>query len=159
MILPKNKPHKPKICLVCSSGGHLYKTYRLKPWWSNYQRIWITRKDIVSKDLLKLEPVFFGYFPDNRNLFNLLRNFLLAIKIIFNEKPDLIFSLGAGISTPFMVVGKLFGIKTVFMETFILINHPTLSGKINYHFADIFLVQNKKLLSYYPNAKYLGSIL
>lgn len=152
-----NKPKK--LCLVCSSGGHLIKSYMLKPWWSQYDRFWVTRNDRLSQDLLKNETVFFGNFPENRNIVNLFKNLSLAFKFFKKEKPDLVFSLGAGIGPPFIWMAKLMGIKTVFMETFIFIPKPTLSGKLTYHVADDFLVQNRKLLKIYPNAKFWGTVL
>ena len=150
-----------KIVLVTSSGGHLYKTVALKQWWSLYTRVWITRKDLVADSLLKQEKVYYGYFPENRNIFNAARNMVLAVSVFLKEKPDCIFSSGAGVALPFFFVAKLFGVQTVFMETFITVPKTTLTGKIIYSFklADIFLVQNKKLLKIYPNAVYKGSVL
>jgi UDP-N-acetylglucosamine:LPS N-acetylglucosamine transferase len=148
-----------KICLVSSSGGHLYKTYQLKDWWKKYKHFWVTREDNLSKSLLKEEQLYFAHFPENRNLINAIKNFFLAIKILSKEKPTLVFSIGAGIAPPFLLAAKLMGIKTVFMETFILIPKQTLSGRITYPFVDYFLVQNKKLLKKYPKAKYWGRTL
>ncbi len=150
-----------KLLLITSSGGHLIKTYALKNWWERFDRVWITRDDKISQHLLNKEIVREAYFPEQRNLTNFCKNFILAIKYLRLEKPDLIFSTGAGVALPFYLVAKLFSIKTIFLETFIFINQPTLTGKIIYHLklADSFLIQNKKLLSIYPEAKFLGSIL
>lgn len=148
-----------KLCIVSSSGGHLYKAHLLKNWWSSHQRVWVTKKDDFSQSLLKNEKKHFAYFPENRNAINAIKNFFLAFKILKKEKPNLIFSTGAGVAPPFMLVAKLLKIKTVFMETFIFIDRPTLSGKICYLFVDEFIVQNKKLIKHYPKAKYFGSLV
>jgi len=41
---------KVKVCLVCSSGGHLLSLYSLKDFWGKYERFWVTfpRKDTNS---------------------------------------------------------------------------------------------------------------
>ena len=150
---------KKTILIVSSSGGHLFKTFQLKKWWSNYHRIWITRNDDFSSSLLKNEVVYSGYFPENRNVLNFMKNFFLAIYILIKNKPDYIFSCGAGIAPPFFFVAKMLKIQTIFMETFIFSPTPTMSGKILYRIADYFIVQNKGLLKVYPNANYWGSVI
>ncbi|MBU1130497.1 UDP-N-acetylglucosamine--LPS N-acetylglucosamine transferase [Patescibacteria group bacterium] len=151
--------NKPKICLVTSPGGHLYKTFLLKPWWSKYKRFWVTSKNEKHFNFLKNEKIYYGYFPENRNIVNFLKNLILALKILKKEKPNIIFSTGAGIAPPFFLIAKIFGIKSIFLETFILSNQTTLSGKIIHFFSDLFLVQNRNLLKKYPKAKFAGSIL
>mgnify|MGYP001454533865 CR=1 FL=1 len=150
-----------KICIVSSSGGHLIKSFFLRKWWENHDRLWITRDDAISRELLQDEEVLFGFFPEIRNGTNFLRNLFFAIKILGAQKPDLVFSMGAGIAPPFFLVAKILGIKTVFIETFIFRSKPTLSGRIISFFklADVFLVQNKKLKKVYPNAQYWGRLI
>jgi UDP-N-acetylglucosamine:LPS N-acetylglucosamine transferase len=150
---------KVKICLVTSSGGHLFKLFQLKDWWKRYPRFWVTRKDVFAADLLTDETVYLAHFPENRHLVNFFRNLVRAYQILKKEKPQLIFSLGAGVAPPFFLVARFLGIKTVFMETFILTPQPTLSGRLIAPFADLFLVQNKRLLKTYPKAKFWGGCL
>ena len=48
--------------------------------------------------------------------------------------------------------------KVIYIESFARITTPSLTGKILYHFADLFIVQWKELLKVYPKAKYFGGI-
>lgn len=148
-----------KILIVTSSGGHLVKSYLLADWWENFDRVWVTRKDELVDDLLKDEKLYFGHFPENRHIGNFFRNLWLARQVLKIECPDVVFSMGAGIAPPFLFIAKLMRIKTVFVETFITVPRPTLSGRLVYPFVDLFLVQNVGLLKDYPRAKYWGSIL
>jgi beta-1,4-N-acetylglucosaminyltransferase len=148
-----------KICIICSSGGHLLKSHYLKPWWGKHDRFWVTKNDLFSTSLLELEKTYWGYFPEQRNILNFFRNLVLAIKILTKERPDVLFSTGAGIAPPFFIIAKLLGIKTIFMETFIFIPKATLSGRMLYHFSDLFIVQHPDLLKKYSKAKYLGSVV
>jgi len=148
-----------KICIVSSSGGHLFKIMQLKSWWKKYNRFWVVKNDFFTKNILNKEKKYYGFFPENRNIINFFKNLFLAYKILYQEKPNILFSMGAGIAPPFFLIAKIFGIKTIFIETFILIPKPTLSGKIIYRIAAHFLVQNKQLLSTYPHANYLGKCL
>lgn len=158
--MSRKKSSKNKnICLVCSSGGHLLKTYQLVGWWKMHPHFWVTEKDVFSQSLLKAERTYFGNFPVQRNILSFFANFLLALRLLSKEKPSYIFSTGAGIAPPFFLAAKILRCKTIFMETFIFIPKPTLSGRLCYLLTDNFLVQNKKLLRIYPKAKYLGSVL
>jgi beta-1,4-N-acetylglucosaminyltransferase len=157
--MKKLTDRKIKLCLVSSSGGHLVKLFQLKPWWSKYERFWVVRDDVLTKDLLKGEQYYFGYFPENRNLLNAVKNLILAGRILRYEKPQVVFSMGAGIAPPYLYMAKLMGIKTIFMETFICIPIATLSGRLVYPIADHFFVQNQVLQKQYPKAIYAGKVI
>ena len=153
---------KNKLCIFSSSGGHFVKTMALKKWWQKYETIWVTRKDQVTNSLLKDKyKVYQAHFPEQRHALNFFKNLWLAFQLLKKEKPDLVFSMGAGLAVHFFFLAKLMNIPTIFMETFIFINHPTLTGKLIYklNLADIFLVQNKELLETYPQASYYGKII
>jgi len=50
-------------------------------------------------------------------------------------------------------------VTIVYIESFARVKHLSLSGKLLYAFADIFLVQWADLLENYPRAKYLGVLV
>ena len=147
-----------KVCLVGSSGGHLTHLYMLKPFWQERERFWVTFDKQDAASLLSGEQVYHCYFPTNRNLKNLIRNTILAWKVLGKEKPDLIVSSGAAVAVPFFYLGKLFGAKTVYIEVFDRIDKPTLTGKLVYPVADRFIVQWEEMKEVYPKAINLGSI-
>jgi UDP-N-acetylglucosamine:LPS N-acetylglucosamine transferase len=148
-----------KLCLVSSTGGHLYQMNQLSLWWSKHERFWITFDRPDTKGYLTKEKIYFGFFPENRNLLNAFRNLFLAICILRKEKPDIIFSTGAGIAPPFFLIGKILGIKLVFLETASYIGIPTLSGRMVHALSDIFLVQHQSSKKFYPKAKIEGALI
>jgi len=148
-----------KICLVSSSGGHLWQLNILKDWWSRHDRFWVTFRKEDAVYLLQNERTYWGHFPTNRNIKNLIRNTLLAIKILRREKPDLIISTGAGISVPFFYVGKLLGSKLVFIEVYDRIDSPTLSGRLVHPLVDAFILQWEEQKKFYPKGRVLGRLL
>jgi beta-1,4-N-acetylglucosaminyltransferase len=125
-----------KVCLVASSGGHLTHLYLLKPFWENEERFWVTFEKEDAKSVLKDERMYSCHFPTNRNIKNLIKNTLLAFKVLRKEKPDVIISSGAAVAVPFFYLGKLFGAKTVYIEVFDRIDAPTMTGKIVYPVTD-----------------------
>lgn len=148
---------KPKICLACSAGGHLTEMLQLKEFYSKYDHFFVTFKRPDTESLAKKEKVFFVQLP-RRNLISTLRNFSQSYKIIKKEKPDLIISTGADSGLVTSLVAKLMGKKVVFIESFCRPSKPGLSGKIAYHFADLFIYQWKEMGKFYPRGIYAGSI-
>lgn len=153
----KNK-EEMKVCLVGSSGGHLTHLYMLKPFWENKKHFWVTFDKADARSLLKGQKKYPCFFPNNRNIKNLLKNTVLAWKVLKREKPDLIISSGAAVAVPFFYLGKLFGAKLIYIEVFDRIDKPTMTGKLVYPIVDKFIVQWDEMKKVYPKAINLGSI-
>lgn len=147
-----------KVCLVGSSGGHLTHLYMLKPFWQNKERFWVTFDKADAKSLLEGEKMFPCYYPTNRSLKALVKNTVIAWKVLRKEKPDLIISSGAAVAVPFFYLGKLFGAKTIYIEVFDRIDASTMTGKLVYRVADKFIVEWEEMKQVYPKAINLGSI-
>lgn len=147
-----------KVCLVGSSGGHLSHLKLLQSYWEDKDRFWVTFDKEDARSILETEKVYSCHYPTNRNIKNLLKNTILAFKVLRQEKPDLIISSGAAIAVPFFYIGKLYGAKTVYIEVFDRINSPTLTGKLVYPVIDKFFVQWEEMKKVYPKAINLGGI-
>ena len=154
----KKKLNEMKVALVGSSGGHLTHLYMLEPFWKDKDRFWVTFNKIDANSILKDEKVYHCYFPTNRNVWNLIRNTFLAIKVLWKEKPDIIISSGAAVAVPFFYLGKLRGAKTVYIEVFDRIDKSTLTGKLVYPVTDKFIVQWDEMKDVYKKSINLGSI-
>lgn len=148
-----------KLCLVSSSGGHLLQLHILKEWWNKYERFWVTFKKEDALSLLEKEKVYWAYFPTNRNIKNLIRNTILAVKILFKERPEIIVSTGAGVAVPFFYMGKLLGAKLIYIEVYDRIDSPTLTGKLVCPITDAFLLQWEEQKKFYPKGEVLGELL
>lgn len=156
--MKKKKIEKLKVCLVGSSGGHLTHLYMLKPFWEKEERFWVTFDKDDAKSLLTNEKMYPCYYPTNRSIKGLIINTWLAFKIIRKERPNLMISSGAAVAVPFFYIGKLFGVKNIYIEVFDRIDHPTLTGKMVYPVADKFIVQWDEMKKVYPKSINLGSI-
>lgn len=150
---------KIKICIPTSSGGHLTHMRMLMPVLGQAaDRFWVTFNKDDANSQLEEERIYYCNFPTNRNIPNLVKNTILAFRIIRKEKPDLIISSGAAIAVPFIIVGKLFKAKAVYIEVFDRVDKGTLTGKLVEKFCDAFIVQWPEMTSVYKNSIYLGSI-
>jgi UDP-N-acetylglucosamine:LPS N-acetylglucosamine transferase len=147
-----------KICLVCSSGGHFFELFTLNSLWEKYDHFWVTFASQDTKSLLRGERVHWAYSPTNRNLPNLLRNSYLAAKVIAAEKPTAVVSTGAGVAVPFLYLGRLLGLQTVYVESLARIRDLSLTGRLVYPVVHDFLVQWPELATLYPRARFQGHV-
>ena len=85
----------------------------------------------------------------------------LCIKTIYlycKIKPKYIVTTGTHTAGPMCYLGKLFGSKIIYIETFANRNRKTATGKLIYPIADLFIVQWEEMLELYPKAVYGGAI-
>lgn len=149
-----------KICFVASSGGHWEELMCLKEIADENDSFYVTEEGGQASDS-KLESIY--TLPQiNRHEKNFLLHFIKlfykAKKIIKKEKPQLIITTGALIAFPFCVYAKKQGAKIIYIESFARVHNASLTGKLTYKMADLFLVQWESLLKVYPKAKYVGGI-
>ena len=130
----------------------------LKPFWQKKDRFWVTFDKEDARSLLEGERVYPCYYPTNRNLKNLLKNTVVAWKVLRKEKPDLLISSGAAVAVPFFYLAKLMGKKLIYVEVYDRIDKPTLTGRLVYPIVDCFIVQWEEQKKVYPKAVNLGSI-
>ena len=88
----------------------------------NKDRFWVTFNEIDAKYLLKDEKACPCYYPTNRNIINLTRNTIAAIKVLFKENSDILLLSGVAGAVPFFILLSLY-VKLVYIEVLIeLIN-------------------------------------
>jgi len=113
-----------------------------------------------SEGVLAEEPNrYWAYEPTNRNIKNLIRNLILALKLISSGKYTHILSTGAGVGVPFIWMGKLFGLKTIFIDSFTRTEGLSLSAKLIYYIADKVLTQWKSNTKKYKKVIYKGKVV
>ena len=138
-----------KILLVGSTGGHFKALQQFQSLAEKNDSCWVTFNSSTTEKVLSDSKVYWAYGPTNRNIPNLIKNFLLAFQVILTEKPELILSTGAGVAVPFLILGKLFGAKTLFLESFTRIEDLSMSAKLAMPFIDIIYVQWQQLQDKY----------
>jgi len=146
-----------KVCLACSAGGHLTELLQLEKAWENRPHFFVSDRRLNAIDLAKREKVLFVSCP-RRNPLKLALNFAQALRIFLREKPDVVISTGADTAIPICLIAKLFRRKVVFIESFCRIKEASLSGKIMYGKADLFLVQWPQNKEFFPKAEFAGSV-
>ena len=153
-----------KVLFIASTGGHLSELMQLKPMFNDYDYHLITEKTKTTADLKdvfddKLDYLLFGtkdhlFSYIFKFCFNIFKSLILFIKL----RPKFIITTGTHTAVPICYIGKLFGSKIIYIETFANIETKTLAGRILYPIADLFIVQWESMLELYPNAVYKGWI-
>ena len=148
-----------RVLLVSSSGGHLAQLLALGPWWRERERTWVTFGTDDARSQLDGEEAVWAYHPTTRNIVNLARNFLLALRVMRRRRPDVVVSTGAGVAFPFFVVAKVMRVPTVYIEVYDRLDSPTLTGRLCRPLTDLFCVQWEEQTRFYPRAQVIGSLL
>lgn len=149
-----------KLCFIASSGGHWEELMCLKKIAYENETFYVTEAGGQANDS-KLKNIYL--LPQiNRHekgfIIHFTRLFIKAFQIIKNEKPNALVTTGALIAFPFCVFAKLFGIKIIYIESFARVYKKSLTGKLVYPIADLFLVQWESLLKLYPGSRFAGGI-
>lgn len=149
-----------RACFVASSGGHWEELMCLKEIADACDTFYVTEEGGQAEDS-NLKKIY--TFPQiNRHEKRFLLHFIKlcknALRILKEEKPDFVITTGALLAFPFCIFAKFRRIKVIYIESFARVNTPSLTGKLVYPFADLFLIQWESLLRVYPKAKYVGGI-
>ena len=155
---------KKKVLFISSTGGHLTELLQLKSLFSKYDYHIITEKDKTNKDLKNKYKERISYLPYGtrshffKYIFIYLFLILKTIYLYFKIRPKVIITTGTHTAGPMCYLGKIFGSKIIYIETFANINKKTATGKLIYPIADLFIVQWEEMLKLYPKAIYGGAI-
>ncbi len=152
-----------KVMFIASTGGHLSELLQLDQMFKNYDSYLVTEKTkstIGLKDKYKnVDYLVFGTKDHKfKYIFKFSFNILKSIYLFLKIRPNYIVTTGTHTAVPMCYIAKLFRKKIVFIETFANINTKTLSGKLVYPIADLFIVQWETMLKHYPKAIYGGWI-
>jgi beta-1,4-N-acetylglucosaminyltransferase len=147
-----------EVLLVCSTGGHLLQLAALRDAWDERTRAWVTFDKSDARSILEGEPVHFAHGPTNRNIPNLLRNLLLARRLVWKLRPKVVVTTGAGVAVPFAWIGRMRGAKVVYVESFTRIDGPSLSCRLIAPVATRIYAQWPELAASYGRARFRGNV-
>ena len=153
---------KKKVLFISSCGGHLNELMQLKKCFDKYDYHIITEKNESTKEMKKEYNNKISYLVYGTKKHMLIYPFVLLInsfKSLFyfiKYHPKYIVTTGTHTAGPMCCIGKLFGSKIIYIETFANMNTKTKTGSLIYKFADLFIVQWESMLEIYPKAVYWG---
>jgi UDP-N-acetylglucosamine:LPS N-acetylglucosamine transferase len=158
MALSAPRPDRADVLLVCSSGGHLLQLVALRDAWQGLSRRWVTFDKSDARSLLAGEVVTFAHGPTNRSVKNLLRNLVLAWRLVARVRPTVVLTTGAGVAVPFAWIARLRGARVVYIESLTRIDRPSLSCRLIAPAASRIYVQWPELVDAVPRSRYVGQV-
>ena len=124
---------------ISSAGGHWVQLMRLREAWNDLPVVYVS----VHRELAREVGAPFYYVPD-ANRWNKLRLVALVISVVWlvlRIKPQVIVTTGAAPGLLALVVGKLYGAKTIWIDSIANAEQLSMSGRIAKRFADSWLTQ------------------
>ena len=154
---------KKRVLFISSNGGHLNELLQLEPLFNKYDSYIMTEKTPTTEGLVKkYNNVSYLLYGTRHHLlkyiFILLANCFISLYNYLKIRPSVIVTTGTHTAGPMCCIGKIFGSKVIFIETFANINTKTSTGKLIYPIADLFIVQWEDMLDVYKDATYGGWI-
>ena len=160
-----------KVMFIASMGGHLTELLQMKKLFKYYDYMLVTEKHKSTINLkeeynAKVQYLLAGTKDHMlKYLFvipiNIIKSvIIMRLKNVKNAK-EIIQNSPYVVLEPKTYKGNwsnLFKKKVIYIESFANIETRTLTGRLVYKIADVFIVQWKSLLKLYPNAKYEGWI-
>jgi UDP-N-acetylglucosamine:LPS N-acetylglucosamine transferase len=154
------RPDRRDVLLVCTAGGHLMQLWSLRAAWADCSSAWVVASHGGSdiETLLADEEVHLAYSPAARSPRNLVRNLLLARRLIDRLQPRVVVTTGAAVAVPFVWAARRRGIKVAYIETLSRVTKPSLSCRLAAPAADRVYVQWPELQHAVPRARYAGTV-
>lgn len=153
------KAEKMKICITASAGGHLSQLLELADSWRGYDTFCVATSDLVREKLRKYGKVYIVGECNRQHPLRVIRVLLRCIRIVFQEKPQVVISTGAAAGCIECFLSKLIGAKIVWIDSIANIERLSLSGRMVRYIADLFLVQWPELTGKYKNVQFAGAVI
>lgn len=151
-----------RVLIVSSAGGHLDEVLQLEELRNKYEYLLVTEELESTKPLQKkynvkyIKPDVMG--RGFKYIWNILFNFYLSFFILLKFKPKVILTTGSHTAFPMCVLGKLMGIKIVYILSYARVNSKAKTANLIYPFADMFFVQWESAQKLYPKSIYKGGL-
>jgi UDP-N-acetylglucosamine:LPS N-acetylglucosamine transferase len=138
---------KTRVLAVSSAGGHWVQLRRIRPAWQDCDIAYATSNplsfhEILQDRTLRDAPRFYVFPEATRwNKLRLARSLLKISAIIVRERPDVVISTGAAPGYFAIRLTKLFGGRTVWIDSIANAAELSLAGRKAQRYADLWLTQ------------------
>jgi UDP-N-acetylglucosamine:LPS N-acetylglucosamine transferase len=151
-----------KICVGASAGGHMNQLLRLLDYagdWPSLPQVFITTQPELAGKLRKRGKTYVIGECNRYHPFAALGALAKAVGIMAADKPDVVITTGSLPLALVCLVAKAFRKKVIWIDSIANAEKFSMSGRLMYHFADLFLTQWEELAQANGKAEYAGAIL
>jgi len=146
-----------KVCLTCSSGGHMKQLLKLAPAYKQYDHYYLLFYKESIANFIKQHRTHLVVNPERSPLL-FARHLWQAVRAFLRERPDVVITTGAGVAVATCYLAKLFGGRVIFIEDWCKVSGPSVTGRLLYPIADLTIVQREALKEFYPKAVVGGEL-
>ena len=146
-----------RILAIASGGGHWVQLLRLRPAFDSADTVYASVDPAQAADVDGCEFHCFRDANRERKL-DLLLQVLQIARILWRVRPNVIVSTGASCGYVAIRIGRLFGARTLFIDSIANAEHLSLSGHMAARHASLTLTQWPHLAGQ-TGAQFRGSVL
>lgn len=155
----KNSEKAPTILAVASSGGHWHQMQQVKPAFEGASVIFAsTSVGASEKDDANFHADIQLSDYNQNELGKVFLGFFHALKVIAKLRPDVVISTGAAPGLVCLFIGRIFGAKTIWLDSIANSEQLSLSGRLAQKFSHVVLTQWKHL-SVPGKVQFWGSVI
>lgn len=145
-----------RVLAIASAGGHWVQLLRLIPAFGD-QDIAFVSTDPKFGTTVKDYTFFSVPDANQREKFQLINCFFRVSRIVIRQRPRVIITTGAAPGLMGIIVGRLIGAKTIWIDSIANAEKISLSGKIAAYFADRVYTQWENLAT--DKIQFKGNVL
>lgn len=149
-------PSRQKVLAISSGGGHWVELLRLRPALEGHDIVYATVSELYRDQVdapLRVIPDVTRW-----NRLGLVRTAVSVLWLLVRERPDVVISTGALPGFFGVLLGKLLGARTVWVDSMANVDELSMSGEKARRFADLWLTQWPELAR--PDGpRYAGSVI
>jgi UDP-N-acetylglucosamine:LPS N-acetylglucosamine transferase len=148
---------RKKVLAVASGGGHWVQLLRLQSAFESHDVTFVSVAQSYSSEVAG--NTFHCINDSTRwNKLGLIRTFVRLFWIISRQVPDVIISTGAAPGYIALLIGRIFGCRTIWVDSIANVEQISLSGAKVGRYADLWLTQWPELAR--PDGpRYMGAVI
>ena len=147
-----------KILLVSSGGGHWVELLRISAAFEGHDTQYVSSQDVDSVPNGQRQHIT---IPDGSrtNIMGILKTFIRLWKIEHDFLPDLVVTTGAAPGLIGIVIGRLLGAKTIWLDSIASSERASLSGRLAQPCATLWLTQWEAVARQHRRLKCFGKVV
>ena len=147
-----------KILAVASAGGHWVQLSRLYPLFKEHDVQFVTTMKGSAAPVQGM-TVTIVKDASRQDKLGLLMLTAQLVSLLVRHRPQIVISTGAAPGYLALRLGKVFGARTIWIDSIANVEELSLSGKMASGCADLWLTQWPHLLKRYDKLQFKGAVL
>lgn len=151
-------PVAKRLMAVASGGGHWVQLRRLSPAFESYDVLYVTTFPGMEPPSGK-RPVRLIEDASRSEPLKLIKAAFQLLSIIVRFRPHVLLSTGAAPGVMALQIGKLFGARTIWIDSIANADDLSMSGRLARPVADLWLTQWEHLTEAHPGLQFYGKVI